>query len=156
MIRSKKLLGLSIALTLVFSSVMLMKSLLFSPRKSVVVKTENSGLRTWESKENNKEPFAKEALVQEMQTEAAAEEAVKADAPEASADDRPDKKININTASAKELEALPGIGESLAKAVLACREEIGGFETIEDIMKVSGIGPAKFKAMAELITVGDR
>ncbi len=62
--------------------------------------------------------------------------------------------ININTASQGELETLPGIGPALAQSIIDYRETIGLFETIEDIMKVSGIGTAKFEAMRDLITVG--
>ena len=63
--------------------------------------------------------------------------------------------ININTASQGELESLPGIGPALAQNIIDYRETTGPFETIEDIMKVSGIGTAKFGAMQDLITVGN-
>jgi competence protein ComEA len=63
--------------------------------------------------------------------------------------------ININTASLGELEDLPGIGPALAQSIVDYREATGPFETIEDIMKVSGIGTAKFEAMRDLITVGN-
>jgi competence protein ComEA len=63
--------------------------------------------------------------------------------------------VNINTASQAELEDLPGIGPALAQSIIEYREAIGPFETIEDIMKVSGIGTAKFEGMKELITVGN-
>lgn len=63
--------------------------------------------------------------------------------------------ININTATQAELETLPGIGPSTARSIITHREENGLFATIEDIMDVSGIGPAKFAAIEELITVQD-
>ncbi len=63
--------------------------------------------------------------------------------------------ININTASLAELETLPGIGPSLGQNIIDYREANGPYETIEDIMKVSGIGTAKFEAIRELITVGN-
>lgn len=62
--------------------------------------------------------------------------------------------ININTATLAELETLPGIGPSLGQNIIDYREANGPFETIEDIMKVSGIGEAKFRAIRDLITVG--
>lgn len=61
--------------------------------------------------------------------------------------------ININTASAAELEALPGIGPSLAQRIVAYREEHGPFRTIEDIKNVSGIGEGRFAQIKDLITV---
>jgi competence protein ComEA len=63
--------------------------------------------------------------------------------------------VNINTATLVELETLPGIGPSLGQNIIDYREASGPFVTIEDIMKVSGIGEAKFEAMRDLITVGN-
>lgn len=61
--------------------------------------------------------------------------------------------LNINTASAAELEELPGIGPSLAQRIVDHRNSNGLFTTIEEIQDVSGIGPAKYEAIKELITV---
>ena len=61
--------------------------------------------------------------------------------------------VNINTATAAELEALPGIGPALAQRIVEYREANGPFTAIEQIQNVSGIGPAKFEAMKELIVV---
>lgn len=60
---------------------------------------------------------------------------------------------NINEASKIELISLPGIGESLAERIIAYREEIGGFLSIEDIKNVSGIGESKYQMICDLITV---
>lgn len=62
-------------------------------------------------------------------------------------------KININTASAAELESLPGIGPSRAKAIITYREERGHFSTPEDIMNVSGIGSKIFANLKDKIDV---
>ena len=62
-------------------------------------------------------------------------------------------RVNINTANASELETLPGVGPSTAKAIIAYRNTVSPFVTPEDVMKVSGIGPAKFEAMQDFITV---
>lgn len=61
--------------------------------------------------------------------------------------------ININTASQAELELLPGIGPVMAARVIEYRDENGGFEKIEDLLDVSGIGPATFERIKNLITV---
>ena len=61
--------------------------------------------------------------------------------------------ININTATAEQLETLNGIGESLAAAIIAYREENGNFSSIEDIKNVSGIGDSKFEKIKDYISV---
>lgn len=61
--------------------------------------------------------------------------------------------ININTADAEELEGLTGIGPALAGNIIEYREENGPFESIADIMDVSGIGPATFEKFKDEITV---
>ncbi len=61
--------------------------------------------------------------------------------------------ININTADAEKLMLLPGIGESRAKDIINYREQNGKFETIEDIMNVSGIKEAAFSKIKDMITV---
>ena len=64
-------------------------------------------------------------------------------------------KVNINTADEKQLQDLPKIGETLAKRIVAYRQEHGNFEEIEDITNVSGIGTATFEAIADYITIGE-
>lgn len=63
-------------------------------------------------------------------------------------------KININTASASELQKLYRIGPVLAERIIAYREANGGFTTIEEIQNVSGIGEKTFAAIQEQIEVG--
>jgi competence protein ComEA len=62
--------------------------------------------------------------------------------------------VNINTATAAELETLPGIGPKTADAIVEYREANGSFETIEDIMDVPGIGEGTFEKIRGGITVG--
>jgi len=62
-------------------------------------------------------------------------------------------KININTASAEELTQLQGIGAKYAAKIVEYREQNGPFATPEDLMKVSGIGPATLAKNKELIAV---
>lgn len=61
--------------------------------------------------------------------------------------------VNVNTATLAELDTLPGIGPSTAQKIIDYREHNGPFATIEEIVEVSGIGPAKFEQIKELITV---
>ena len=61
--------------------------------------------------------------------------------------------ININTADATKLEELPGIGATKANSIIAYREEVGGFKSIEDLKNVSGIGDATFEKLKDYITV---
>jgi competence protein ComEA len=65
------------------------------------------------------------------------------------------QKIDINRAEPWLLEALPGIGEVLAQRIADYRSENGPFRAIEDLLKVSGIGPATLERIRELVTVSD-
>lgn len=60
-------------------------------------------------------------------------------------------QVSLNSASAAELVALPGVGEATAAAIIAHREANGPFQKVEDLMQVKGIGPAKFEAIAPLV-----
>lgn len=62
-------------------------------------------------------------------------------------------KININSADVSQLESLPGIGPSTAKAIVDQREANGPFKSIEALKDVKGIGDKKFDAIKNLITV---
>lgn len=64
-------------------------------------------------------------------------------------------KVNINTADAAQLEALDGIGPTLAQRIVAYREEHGPFADIESIMDVNGIGEGIFETIRQQITVED-
>lgn len=61
--------------------------------------------------------------------------------------------ININTATAEELDTLPDVGPTLAKRIVDYRTENGSFDRIEDIGKVEGIGDGVFAKIRHLITV---
>jgi competence protein ComEA len=63
--------------------------------------------------------------------------------------------ININTAAIEQLDLLPGIGPAKAASIVAYREKNGGFNAIEDITKVPGIGQAIFEAIKNQISVED-
>ncbi|MBX3304982.1 MAG: ComEA family DNA-binding protein, partial [Nitrospira sp.] len=61
--------------------------------------------------------------------------------------------LDLNRATADELEALPGIGAVLAQRVVAFRESAGRFRTVDDLRGVKGIGAKKFDRLKSLITV---
>lgn len=62
-------------------------------------------------------------------------------------------KVNLNRASAAELEALPGIGPVLAARIVDDRRERGPYGTVADVARVEGVGPALVARLAELATV---
>ena len=61
--------------------------------------------------------------------------------------------IDLNTAQAHQLETLPGIGRSLAGAIVAYREDNGPFSFVDDVDNVPGIGPKTLDAIRPLVTV---
>ena len=63
--------------------------------------------------------------------------------------------IDVNTATAEELEALPNIGPVLAQRIVAYREEHGPFQRVDQLMAVERIGPATYEAIHHLVTVGE-
>ena len=63
--------------------------------------------------------------------------------------------VDLNTAEAEELATLPGIGEGLAKRIVAYRTEHGPFEGPEGLMEVSGIGEKKLEELRDYITVSN-
>jgi len=62
-------------------------------------------------------------------------------------------RININTASAAELEKLPGVGRVLAERIIEHRKQYGPFRRPEHLIIVRGISDRRFRALRELITV---
>jgi len=62
-------------------------------------------------------------------------------------------RININTASEKELEKLPGIGRGLADRIVEHREKYGPFRRPEHLIMVRGISDKRFRALRDSITV---
>ena len=65
----------------------------------------------------------------------------------------PPVTVNLNTATAAELDTLPGVGPSTAAAILAYREENGSFAAVDDLLEVRGIGDAKLEQIRPLATV---
>lgn len=61
--------------------------------------------------------------------------------------------VNINAASAEELQTLPKVGPVLAASIISWREQYGGFSSVDELDQVSGIGPATLEALRPLVTV---
>jgi len=64
------------------------------------------------------------------------------------------RTINLNTATAAELETLPGIGPAMAARILEYREKNGPFQKIEELMNIQGIGERVFLRLRPQLTVG--
>jgi len=61
--------------------------------------------------------------------------------------------INLNSATSAQLDTLPGVGPSTAKAIISFRNRKGPFGKVEDLLNVPGIGPAKVAALRDQVTV---
>jgi len=73
---------------------------------------------------------------------------------EAAPTDAAPRVVDLNKASAAELEELPGIGPSRALAILAFREAHGGFTQVGQLMRIKGIGRAMLRKLRPFVTVG--
>ena len=69
------------------------------------------------------------------------------------ADEAPSGPVDLNTATAEQLETLPGVGPATAAAIIDDRRRHGPFAAVADLERVPGIGPAKLAAIADLVTV---
>ena len=61
--------------------------------------------------------------------------------------------INLNTATQKELETLPGTGPALAKRIVVFREKRHGFKRVEELLAIPGISEKKWKAIRDKVEV---
>lgn len=104
--------------------------------------------------------YAPDASVAEVSAEAAVPEPADASWWESSSvqDNQPlqdSGRINLNTATLEELDTLPGIGPVLGQRIIDYRQEHGGFQTVEEIINVSGIGEKTYAKLADLVEVGE-
>lgn len=74
-------------------------------------------------------------------------------APPPLVDDAPARPVDVNTATADQLDALPGVGPATAQAIVEYRTAHGPFRSVDDVAKVRGIGPAKLAALRPKIRV---
>ena len=66
----------------------------------------------------------------------------------------PGEKLDLNTATAAQLQRLPGIGEKISAAIVAWREEHGPFQKVEELLQVPGIGEKRLAEIRDLVTAG--
>lgn len=64
-------------------------------------------------------------------------------------------KVDLNATTPKQLQQLPGIGEELAKRILEYRTTNGPFKSVEELVKVKGIGKKTFAKMKERLMIGN-
>jgi len=64
-----------------------------------------------------------------------------------------DAPLDLNAAAAEDFERLPGIGPAKAKAIVECRERMGGFKAVSDLLEVPGIGPKTAARLQGLVFV---
>ena len=69
---------------------------------------------------------------------------------------KPAAMVNLNTASAAELETLPGVGARVAARIVEYREKKGPFKKVEELMNVQGIGEKSFLKLRAQLTVGGK
>ena len=62
-------------------------------------------------------------------------------------------RVNLNTATLAQLDALPGVGPVLAQRILTHRDQQGGFRSVGDLRQVDGIGDARYEQLKDLVTV---
>jgi competence ComEA-like helix-hairpin-helix protein len=65
------------------------------------------------------------------------------------------KKIDINKATEEDLDALPGIGKKTARAIVAYRDSIGGYKSLEQLQRVRGVEEKVYNCLIQLVTIGD-
>jgi competence protein ComEA len=63
------------------------------------------------------------------------------------------KPVDLNAAGSDELEAVPGIGKSLASKIVAFREKNGAFKSVDDLLKVQGVGEKSLEKLRPYLTV---
>lgn len=128
------------------------------PLDAVLAETAKTAADTEEAQDPDTEPAEPDTPVAEAADtpeDTAPEETAPGDPAEetpAEAQDE-DGRIDLNTATAADLETLPGVGPVLAARILDYRAAYGPFRAVEELLNVSGIGEKKLEAIRSLVTV---
>ncbi|MFB6272128.1 MAG: ComEA family DNA-binding protein [Salinibacter sp.] len=109
------------------------------------------GLTVRHLQEQQVPPVAVDSLVVQSQKAVSAQTASATQAPSPSPS--ADNPVNVNTASRQALTALPGIGPALSKRIEAYRSSQGRFQRIEELKRVSGIGPKTLATLRPMVQV---
>jgi competence protein ComEA len=72
----------------------------------------------------------------------------------AAAKPAPAGKVNLNTASAEQLTAIPGIGDKLAARIVEYRQKNGSFKNVQELMNVKGVGEKSFGKLEPFLSIG--
>src|SRR5690606_19734655 len=75
------------------------------------------------------------------------------EAPPAQETLRPEIRVNLNEADFRTLSSIPGVGRAMAQRSLETRQRLGGFQTVEQLREIPGIGPARFNFISRHVTV---
>ena len=73
----------------------------------------------------------------------------------AAAKPAPTGKVNVNTATAEQLTALPGVGPKLATRIVEYRQKSGGFKSVQELLNVQGIGEKNLQKIQGYLSTGD-
>lgn len=95
----------------------------------------------------------KECICPKLENDACIEDKITNEENNDISDSKPSGKISLNNASLKELTNLTGIGEKKAQAIIEYRNQNGGFKSIEEITKVSGIGKSTYEKIKDQLTL---
>ncbi|MGH9862012.1 MAG: ComEA family DNA-binding protein [Candidatus Acidiferrales bacterium] len=68
---------------------------------------------------------------------------------------KPEKPVNINTATVEELAQLPGVGKTIARRIVRHREKSGPFRRVDELLVIRGISAKKLEALRPYVTVGE-
>lgn len=113
-----------------------------------------TGLTVRHVQEQQLPPVAVDSLVAEQPAKTAGPSSLSGSASTEPAAPSPDNPLNLNDASREALQALNGIGPALSKRIVQYRSTQRPFQRVEELKRVSGVGPATLADLRPMVTVG--